>query len=209
MIKYFTTRFGTNPEINEQLLKLRQAFPGFYYSAGKRKDASGIYVIKDLKTKEYAEPITIEGGDLYWGPVAQPLTISKFKSNYQERINVTLSCGLEIEIFPASCEPKKVLLSQRKLQVTEEVYNKSSEYGMLAFKLFERAQVPDAKISLSDPEYLDFVAKSLEISYTLPSLFWDDVITTSDLDSIFSAAMGIDPKEMKSEVQKKSTLGTV
>lgn len=208
MFKYFTTRFGTDPITT--LMELRKEFPTMQFRSGVRKGTKGIWVIKDVEFKdEYGTPWETDKGDFFYPPHQSFLnkikeTLSDYKTDVFERLPVKLRCGIILDIFPASCIPRKALFSRRmkKQELTEEeIYNKAHPYGAKAYELYFRS-LTNKEIKLDDDQFVDFVLSALKESYTLPTEIWDalEIITLQDYDSIFAAGMGI-PDEA---LQKKT-----
>jgi hypothetical protein len=207
MYKYFTTRFGNNAV--EQVVALRKAFPHCQFAAGVRKDKKGIYAFRSNSIKEYGESWELENGDIFWAPTAANLddikkNISKYKTDWLDRISVQLINGMRLEIFPASAIPKKVYFT-RKLKTVDSPYPQDVPYGKLAYDLFDRSQ-KEEKILLDDPQMVAFVMRALCESYSLPEPLWDalQIISYGDFDKIFAAGMGMSWDFLQEELGKSN-----
>ena len=208
--KFFTYRFGT--DAIEAILDLRKEFPSCKYIRGIHKDKEGIWCIKDLDTKEYGEKEETEKGDIFVSPSESNLELIKsqlstYESNWVDRIPVKLKTGITLNIFPASAIPKKVILGLKKKENSDEPYNTRTEYGKLAYKLFNRSQSEES-LRFDDPDFIEIIKLSLLESYILPIELWDvlGVISTGDYDTIFAAALGFDYEHLLGEVKKSNSV---
>lgn len=209
--KYFITEFGNDPLNN--IGQLRKKYPNHSYMRGIHKDVKGIYVIKDTKEKDYGEKYELDDGSFFWNPSAENTKkilddLPSYKTEPEERIQVKLAIGGRIlDIYPASVIPRVAIFSKRKASVSQsdDIYTRSDEYGAKAYELYDLAKKSES-MRLDDPLFVSFVEMALKRSYTLPVEVWDalGVITYSDYDNIFSAAMGIDPHAEKGEQLKKT-----
>lgn len=207
MIKYFTTRYGRDPVA--KIDELRKEFPKCHFLGGVHKDSKGIFVIKDLECKQYGEKWQLDNGDFFFSASDAKLEeirndISKYKTEYQERIKVALICGKELEIYPASALPRKVYFS-KKIIKQDSPYDTTVDYGLAAYKLFDRTQKDD-KLMLDDPQMIEFVKMALKYSYTIPEPLWDSLqlVSFGDFDKIFAAAMGMDWDYLQEELGKSN-----
>ena len=212
MYKLFTTRFGNNNI--DRISDLRKAFPGMSFAAGNHKGQKGIWCLKDTVNRLYGEKFEMENGDFFFQPTQEKLdeikaTFSNFKTPFVDRIKVKLKVGVTLEIYPASAIPKKVMLSLRKKQTKEEdesPYNKSHNYGRMAYDFFMKSQ-RDEEIRFDDSNFQDFIRMSLTESYNLPIEIFDalEVISIGDFDALFAAAMGYDFDHLQKELPLSNT----
>lgn len=197
--KFFTKRFGTDAV--EAIDQLRQAFPNCSFARGKYKSETGIYCFNNIKNREYGDNWDLENGDVFWGvndPVNARTTLDQYLSEYEDRIPVKLQNGIVIKIYPASAIPKKVLFSRRQVQQDDSPYAKTTEYGRMAYELYELTQKQEA-LSFNDPKFVRFLKIAFEESYKLPIEVVDslELFSQADLDKVFAAAMGFDWEFLK------------
>lgn len=193
MFKFFTTRFGGEPE--QVLDKLRIAFPNMTFSRGMHKDKRGIFALNDQETRQYGEKEELENGDIFFPPNDENIikikqSLSKFENEFTDKIPVKLVSGFVLKIFPASCQPKKFLFNKKKKEDTP--YNKDLEYGKAAYEAFNKLR--DGKIIIGDEIHDGIMRLALVNSYKLPIQIWDylSMICEADTDRIFVSALGMD-----------------
>lgn len=206
--KYFTKRYGSNAV--EQLVALRREFPEHSFAAGNHKGERGIFCLSDIENREYGEKVELENGDLFFPPTEANLTLvrntlSSYKTQWEERIKVTLLCGVDLYVFPASCLPKKVYFTQKKKSNVDSPYDDTTEYGRAAYKIHDRTQKEDG-MKIDDPQILDFILLGLRYSYKLPKEYWDclGMVTLGDFDKLFAAMLGADWDLLQEEVKKSN-----
>lgn len=207
MIKYHTTRFGVDKEV--VLDALRKEFPGYFFFNGVYKDSKGIFCCYSQVLKDYGEKFQLENGDWFFGPSAKNIESLKFtdhETDPSERIDVKLVNGKTLRIYPATALPRQVLFGKRrKSDSTASPFNTDIAYGKAAYELYFRSS-KNEQILLDDPQMIQFVEMALRESYKLPSEFWDSIryITTTDIDKIFSAAMGMSWEYLQDEIKKSN-----
>lgn len=203
--KYFTSRFGKDAVA--KIIELRKEFPNHEFAAGVRKDVKGIWILKDQNCKSYGEHYELENGDYFYSPSDENIqklkeTLNKFEVNYEDKISVKLKSGVNLNIWPASAIPKKVLLGLRKKVNTEELpYNTSTRYGELAYKLLLRSQAAD-QIKITDNDFSEFISLVIKNSYNLPLDVIDSlgIVSQGDYDPLFAAGMGFDYEYLLKEI---------
>jgi hypothetical protein len=210
MYKTFTTRFGT--DAISKIKELRSNFPGCSFAVGMWKGSKGIFCFSS-DTREYGEHWTLGNTDEFWSPNKDNIefirkNLSNYHTEWQDRITIKLTCGKELQIFPASALPKKVMFTRKQPQATDVPFDQTIDYGRLAYKMYDRSQ-SNEQIKLDDPMMLELVSMALHYSYTFPEALWDalDLISFNDIDKIFAAAMGMDWEFLQNEV-KKSTVAS-
>lgn len=208
MYKYFTTRFGVNAI--EKIKELRKEFPGCSYAAGVSKDKKGIFAFASTDIKDYGDKWELENGDTFWAPTAPRIeevrnNLGKYLSDWQDRIPIKLMCGKELSIFPASAIPKKIIFTRRKAPVSDTPFDQTIPYGSLAYQMYDRSQKNES-IKLDDPLMMELISMALSYSYTLPAPMWDalDMVSYSDIDKLFAAALGMDWEFLQTELKKSS-----
>jgi hypothetical protein len=182
---------------------LRKKYPGMNFKAGKYKDKSVTFVLKDLTTKEYSDPIDSEEypGVTFFAPKAIPTDIQVFLDEHkinkeidERKILVTLPSGIKLVITPATLEPKKVLLSITKPSATirgENFYG-TTEYGLLAYKVYSEVKEKGG-VDIGSEDCIKLISHALRKSYTLGIDMWNylELIGTESLDPLLSAACGV------------------
>jgi len=207
MYKYHTTRFGTDAV--SKIKELRKEFPGCSFASGVRKDKKGIFAFASNDIKEYGDSWELANGDTFFAPTEARITeirdnIGNYKSEWQDRIKVSLINGKEIEIYPASALPRKVYFTKKTVK-NDTPFVTDVEYGKVAYELYNRTQKDD-KIMLDDPDMVKFVMIALTQSYKLPEPLWDalELVSYGDFDKIFAAGMGMDWEYLQEEVKKSN-----
>jgi len=209
--KYFISGLDSTNDI----VKLRQIFKGKnYYLNGHLKGAKGVYVLKNLKDKEYGEKKSsrlgqfhIKNGLLseknevtFWSPSCDRgvYDYSQYEIDTKRpKIVVTLDNDKVIKINPAAGEPKEMIFGgdyeEERLPIAS-LYSKSSEYGSLAYELIylEDELAHEGGIMTNDKRVLKLVELALINSYDLPQdmLNWLSIISHRDIIAIYKAAMG-------------------
>lgn len=181
----------------------------YYFKNGKYKDRSCIYVLNDLITKTYGEPIPSKQhpNDLFFPPL-NPLVISDYEilpDKKEWKIKVDLVEGTTLWIVPATLEPKKIVFDfDDNTGVTEEnsPYSLATEYGTLAFSIFEDVQAKK-DIMLNDKRIKKLILLAIQKSYSIPLDIINScgIISSQDIDPLLSACLGINPEllEKKSD----------
>jgi hypothetical protein len=207
MYKTFTTRFGTDAPA--KILELRKEFPHCSFAAGVRKDKRGIFAFASNDIKEYGESWELANGDTFFAPTEIRLEemrndISKYQTEYPDRIKVDLMNGKKLMIYPASALPRKVYFT-RTNKTPDTPYDVTIPYGKLAYHLYDRTQ-KEEKIMLDDSQMVEFVKVALKHSYALPEALWDalQLVSYGDFDKIFAAGMGMDWDYLQEEVKKSN-----
>ena len=196
----------TNKTIEQELPDLKKNFPGFYFKSGKYKDKDVIFILNDLTTREYLSPQdSVEfPGFLFFGPKhienkQEFLNSKKVVPEIDERkIKVKLPNGIDLVIFPASLEPKKVILSLTavKTKTSDNPYG-DSEYGKLAYEVYAFAK-EKKEVGFCDPRVIRLICLALKRSYNIPVDVWNslELIGEESLDPILCAALGINFDEV-------------
>jgi hypothetical protein len=142
------------------------------------KDQPSIFVLTELKKVQYSAPVkSILGKDiLFCGPAeysfaeVEALEIDKVHREF--KIPVPISDTETIWIIPASLEPKNIILSLDAATVNDAPYGQTTEYGRVAYELFNENQ--DGKeIQLTDPRVIKLVSLALQRSYNMPLDLWN------------------------------------
>lgn len=208
MYKYIETELINIPkgfsEVGQKsdLEALRKKYPGMKYLVGKNKDKTVVFVLKDITTKEYAEPIESEEypGVAFYAPKEIPNDIQKFldenkvNADIDERkVQVTLPNGIKLVIIPATLEPKKVLLSMTKpVSIKGDNFFGTSQYGMLAYKIYNEVKEKGG-IEVSSDDCVKLISLALRKSYNIPIDVWNwlEIVGSESLDPLLSAACGV------------------
>ena len=211
MWKYFSTRFGDNPE--SKIKELRKEFPNMIFKAGMHKDKRGIFILKDTEKREYAEMWETTRGDIFFSPNENDKKfilehLKDFKSDYEDRIEVKLSTvKISLEIFPASAIPSKVLFTRRmpKAENEDSPFNTTDEYGKMAYELYQASQKGE-ELRFDDEKFLKFIELILTRSYKLPMEMWDalGIVTFRDFDPIFASGCGISWEHLKKTLEESN-----
>lgn len=211
MFKYI---YFSDKDIEESIVDLRKKFnsPGkeFFFKSGKYKGNDVIFVLNDLTTRTYGEPVESKQhkGCLFFPPTEDTqIELDDFEVHKQKRdlkIPIDLSNGKTIYIIPATLEPKRVIFDLDEVVEETNPYSTATEYGRLAYSLFNEAKT-NTDIPLNNPTVKKLVMLSLLKSYSLPLdlINWLGFISVQDFDNLITAAMGI-----SEELQKKSIGGS-
>jgi hypothetical protein len=196
-----------NPYAKNDLDKLRKKYPGMHFKAGKYKDKQVTFILKDLTTKEYGNPIESDDypGSLFYPPKDKPKDIQAFLDSHStnpdindRKIKVTLPNEIRLTLSPATLEPRKVLLSLTKpLSIKQDNPYGDSEYGLLAYSLYQKTQ-ETKNLEIESPEAAKLISLCLKKSYNLPIDMWNylEVIGVESLYEILVSAMGFNYSEL-------------
>jgi len=201
----------TNDDVLSNIDKLTKEFGPYQFKNVQYNGKQGILVLKDAITKfiKYNDPISSLQfeGVLYFG-VSEP---DKYDWSTDEnkdisdewKIPVRLLNNKIIKIVPATLEPRKMTFG-RIPQVSNNPYSQVSEYGKIAFNIFNKYD--GKEIDWSDNQIPLFVQLSLQKSYHLPLDVWNDlgVITNQDIGNIFFAAMGRESVDITKKKESSS-----
>lgn len=205
--------YPCNLNAENDIVHLRNKFntktKQYYFKTGNYKGSPCIFVLNNLSTKTYAEPVPSKQfkGCLFFPPLEE-INIDDFelfKDKRDLKIKVSLVNGKELYIVPATMMPRKVIFDFNDDEGTKEdvssPYSLSEEYGQLSYKLFQDLE-NKVNIELTSPLVKKLVMLALQKSYNLPIdvINHIGIISSQDLDPLLSSALGINPDLL----QKKS-----
>lgn len=201
--------YKSDKDIQSELNFLRKKFntehKEYYFKAGKHKGDNVIFVLNDLTTKVYGEPIiSKQHKDCMFYPPTDDTKIDLeqyeiHKNRREYKIKVDLVDGHSLYIIPASLEPKRVVFDLDEVEEEDNPYSTATEYGRLAYSLYDEAKKGD---SLPIAMLKKLVILSLMKSYNIPIDIWNwlGIVSAQDFDPIAAAAMGISPELTKKKV---------
>lgn len=197
--------YYTDKDAASQVQFLRKRFntpyKEYYFKDGQYKGKQCIYILNDLTTKVYTDQVESKQFKdcLFFAPL-DPLVIEDYelqKDKREWKIQVSTVGGNDLWIIPASLEPKKIVFDFDDTPAKEEdsPYSLATDYGALAYAIFDDIEQKKS-IILSDPRVKKLIMLALQKSYKLPIDIWNwaGVVSAQDMDSLLSAAMGIDQK---------------
>jgi hypothetical protein len=192
MWKYFVP----NRDKHEDLVWLREQFPGHFYFNGSHKDARGVFACRDATVREYGEKVeaTHPEATHFWHPKSQ-IDIQNFQKHPElPSIWVELMCGERLRIVPASAIPRQIFFGRDNTSL----YNTKLRYGKLAFEFTQKAANKEP-ITLGEDLTVSLIEESLMYSYALPIELWNSLglISHSDLDPLLAAACGFNFETLK------------
>jgi hypothetical protein len=208
--------YYSDKDAGSQIELLRRKFntktKQYYFKDGSYKGKSCIYVLNDLTTKQYAEPLDSKQfkGSLFFPPLEsislEDVEIQKDKREWKIKVDVV--SGVTLWIIPATLEPKKIVFDFDDTGAKEEdsPYSLATEYGTLAYSIFDDIE-HKKEVTLSDPRVKKLIMLALQKSYNIPIdiINWAGIVSVQDVDPLLSAAMGISPEllEKKSDGSKQ------
>lgn len=190
----------------------------YYFKDGQYKGKQCIFVLNDLTTKVYSDPIDSKQfkGSLFFPP-QNDITLSDVEINKEKRewkVKVDLVSGVTMYIIPASLEPKKIVFDfdeDTGVKEEESPYSLATEYGSLAYVLFDDL-VAKKSVQLSDPRIKKLILLGLQKSYNIPIdvINWAGIVSEQDIDPLFAACLGINPElvEKKNDGSKELEIPT-
>jgi hypothetical protein len=195
MIRFHTTQYQ-DAVTAAQAMKGDPMFRGYSFRRGMHKNASGVWVIRDLGYADgYGPAIQVDEHTIIQVSESRETAIANLPS--LERmggvpIAVKLVCGATISINPATGEPKEFLFSSHD---APEPFSAATPYGRACMRFVERQSAEKDPISVYDPDVVTLARLALEASYAVPAAFWDAtrLLTSNDIDKIITAALGADP----------------
>lgn len=204
--------YFTDKDASSQVQFLRKKFntphKEYFFKDGLYKGKQCVYVLNDLTTKVYADPVDSKQHKdcLFFAPLeALKLDDHEIQKDKREwKVQVSTVGGNDLFIIPASLEPKKIVFDFDDTPAKEEEspYSLATDYGALAYAIFDEIE-NKKQVLLSDPRVKKLIMLALQKSYNLPIDVWNwaGVVSAQDMDGLLSAAMGIDPKllEKKSD----------
>lgn len=199
--KYFIPHIT---DIPGNILDLRKKFPGFHFKNGMHKGVAGAWCLSSLEKIDnaYGDPIPSKQHKdaTYFPPKDIPQDIQKFldsrKKKLTKPIKVDLVSGVSLMIHPATAEPRKVIFSL--VDEIEESTNNVSPYAKLAFELFD--QLDKGELKNNDKRVMQLLWMAIDKSYdglSIDLVNWLGIFTFEDIETVFYAAIGINPEEIK------------
>jgi hypothetical protein len=173
----------------------------YYFKDGMYKDKPCIYVLNDLTTRLYEDPVPSKQfkDDLFFGPL-EGLNIDNEEINPDKKewkIKVDLVCGKTVWIIPASLEPKKLVFDFDDDGVKEEIspFSQATEYGRLAYNIFNDLE-GKKPLQLTDQRVKKLIMLGLCKSYNIPIDVWNSLglVSAQDIDPLLSACLGVNPE---------------
>jgi hypothetical protein len=188
------------------LIELRKQYPNCYFKTGQYKNNPTLFVLGDLETREYSDPVKLKDGSTFFAPKDNTaFDLEKYETEKDLRkfkIEIQLICGRKIWIRPATMEPQAYSLFDDDNE-EQPPYSQATEYGRLAYSLYDDI-IKQQDIKLTDPRVKKFVKLCIAASYDMPLVVFDSLkfISASDLMPIISAGMGMNDDVL---IVKKNT----
>jgi hypothetical protein len=205
MYKYvYYSDLDASTSIQTLRKKFNTQHKNYYFKDGLYKNKQCIFVLNDLTTKVYSDPIESKQyrGSLFFPPL-DPIKVEDFEVNPDKKewkIKVDLVSGTTIYVIPATLEPKKIVFDfdDTETQTEDSPYSLATEYGTLAYSLFEDSQ-NKKELVLKDPRIKKLIMLGLQKSYAMPIdlINWLGLISEQDIDPLFAACMGYSPELLK------------
>lgn len=193
-----------DPILELEFLRKKYNTPNkqYFFKSGKHKDKDCIFILNDLTTRIYADPVPSKQfpNELFFAPTSQ-VDFDDYEIHKEQRewkIPVPLKANKTIFIIPATLEPKKLVFDFNDEEGVEEengIYSLATEYGKLAYNIYDFIESKN-KLTMTDPRIKKLVMMGLMKSYNLPvdMINAAGIISAQDLDPILSACLGINPE---------------
>jgi len=198
MYKYF---IKSDVTAESQIQKLRKQFGQQYFLDGKYKGDSGIFICHDLTTKVYADPVPSKEHNLatFFAPLTdtQKFMDSVIVPSIHKKVNVLTLNGINLEIIPATFEPRVILfdLTDTPLcgQVNDNPFPESTVYGKMGFDLYDLFTVKNQNISMSDIRIKKFIIEMIKKSYyiNVDLINCLQLISGQDIEPLVMAGLGL------------------
>lgn len=209
MWKYFR---ASEQDAFSQIYKLKAELPNYYFKDGKRRDQNGIWILRTLDKTPYGEFVESKQfkGDVFYPPAELPADKQKWLDQFvlqsalnQHKLVVTLMCGIQLKIVPATLEPRNVVFCfGNDIVEQDSAYSQATTYGRLAYSISEEVQ--KSKNIVINQDTMQLVKIALSKSYDIPFDVWNwlNIVSAQDIYTIVTAAMGVDPSILEDELKK-------
>lgn len=199
--KYFTTLIK---DIPSNISLLRKQFPGCTFKNGKWNNEYGTYILTDDTpgSGEFDKPIkSKQYKDYLWFPpkrfnVSQEWLTEQIKNKNSLKVKVPLDCGIELQILPATEEPRKVALSLLGDEEEEPVL--VSEYGKEAYRI-DDLLFRNEEVIIKECLKLIVLGISKSYNISIDLLNHCNLIGTGDIENLLYACLGYDENLKKKE----------
>ncbi len=194
--KFFSTLFK---DVENNIQKLRETFPGCFFRNGKWSGESGVFILShsDRSANDFKPPVKSKQfkNTLFFAPndITDGETVLKSfrKHPHALTIKVKLANDKTIEIIPASAEPRKIALS---LLGDDDSIGFTSDYGRLAWEIDEKL-ANQQSVAIADG--LKLFILGVQKTYTIPIDLFNcfDLVSTEDIEQLTYACLGYNMSE--------------
>lgn len=197
--KFFTTKYTTLPN---DLVKLREDFGKLHFKEGSYDGKQGIFCLSSLEKIEnsYDKPIKSSQflDTLFFPPKELITDKQKFLDEgltSKNKIKVICQTGINIYIYPATEEPRKVIFNL--FDSASEINTPTTKYAKLAYELFP--EIESGTIFANDKRIAELISLGLIKTYNYPLdlINWLDVFSVADVEKLLFATLGVDSSLLK------------